>query len=267
MFDYDDNKVYYLNNPPIFIPDNIPSSVLPWNKLPLPSLNSESFPSIDNGEDYPVFSTWIHPNENGLLNTTLDSSLCDGFPSVHIPLPYAETGSPAGTFPSVFGKTPEGTDFVYDPHFAFKGNTVEDPLEDGGGQLVIDTKGLLYKQGEQVMCQNVVRDSWNEAGCRLTYHPSACAPAEFPETVIELSESNIAGIQTLTGKDVYVTENWDTSEWVLDASTGYDAPCGANTQYSRWKMVTDAVCANTAGLDAGMYYRVFSIGLYLKLHQ
>ena len=89
LWDYVDQKIYYLSNPEVRIPVDTPSSVLPYKVVPLPSLNSMSFPSIDNGEDWPVFATWFHANENGLLNTTdlEDTSACDGHPNTTNPSP------------------------------------------------------------------------------------------------------------------------------------------------------------------------------------
>ncbi|KAL7541246.1 hypothetical protein ACHAXR_012136 [Thalassiosira sp. AJA248-18] len=261
-FDKDGNpkygKVFYLNNPAVNIPQDIPSSILSWSIVPLPSLNSQSFPSMDDGENYGSFATWIHPNENGLLNTTEleDTNACDGFPNYHQPIPY-DGGSagklgPIGTFPTVFGATPEGIQFAYDPHLALRENTVENPLPDGGGQLVIETDGLRPgsdSPGEQVMCQNVERNFLNEDGCRVSYDTSTCTPGEYPTPVIELSIENIEGMRNMLGKDIYVLKDVDMSSLVLDSSTGKDAPCGDGEQRSRWVMVEDTTCENSAGLD------------------
>lgn len=258
LFDAADNKVYWLNNPAVSIPANIPSSILPWNVVPLPSLNTPSFPSIDNGDEWPAFSTWFHPNENALLNTTdlEGTSTCDGFPSYHQPIPHDEEGAPKGTFPTVFGRTPEGIDFAYDPHLALRENTVDSPLPDGGGRLVMATDGLTPGQGtpgEQVMCQNAERNFLNEDGCRLSYDTATCAPGEMPASVVELSESNVEGIASATGRDIYIAKDLDMAGLEHDASTGYDAPCGDGEQVSRWMMVEGGggACDNTAGLGGG----------------
>ena len=260
LWDYVDQKIYYLSNPEVRIPVDTPSSVLPYKVVPLPSLNSMSFPSIDNGEDWPVFATWFHANENGLLNTTdlEDTSACDGHPNYHQPIPNDGTvgdGSPIGKFPLVFGRTPEGVDFVYDPHLALRENTVSSPLPDGGGKLSIDTHGLKPGSGtpgEQVMCQNVEPNFLNQEGCKLSYDTSTCKPGELPRSVIELSEENVDGIRTIFGKkDIYIMKDVDMSSLVLNLDSGKDAPCGDGKQKSRWMAVEDTICENSAALDGG----------------
>ena len=259
LWDYADEEIYYLSNPEVRLPVDTPASVLPYKVVPLPSLNSMSFPSIDNGEDWPVFATWFHANENGLLNTTdlEDTSACDGHPNYHQPIPYngdVGDGGPIAKFPLVFGRTPEGVDFVYDPHLALRENTVSSPLPDGGGQLSIDTIGLTPGQGtpgEQVMCQNVEPNFLNQEGCKLSYHTSTCKPGQLPKTVIELSEENVDGIRTMLGKDIYILKDVDMGSLVLNLDSGKDAPCGDGEQKSRWMAVEDTICENSSALEEG----------------
>lgn len=220
----------------------VPSSIKKYNTVSLPEYNSADLPSIDGGEDWPVFSTWVHPNEDAILNTTSleDSNQCDGFPNFYIPLPYDEPGSPKGAFQTVFGKTPGGIEFAFDPHLALQENTVDNPLPDGGGKLSIATQGLwrgsgtgARTPGEQVMCQNVKQDFLNEEGCKLSFLKEACAPGQYPVDMIPLDESTIVGLREMTSKDVYVVENLEIDD-VLDVSSVYGAPCGDGEKISRW---------------------------------
>lgn len=233
----------YLHNPEVKF-TGAPSSMNPYNAVSLPEYNSVDLPSIDNGENWPVFATWVHPNEDALLNTTSleDSNECDGFPNFHLPLPHDESGAPKGRFPTVFGKTPSGIEFAYDPHLALQENTVDNPLPDGGGKLSIATQGLWRGSGtgsrtpgEQVMCQNVEPSFLNEDGCKLSYLKEACSPGQYPDDMIHLDESTVDGIRQMTSKDVYIVENLEIDD-VLDSSSLYGAPCGDGAQISRWIM-------------------------------
>ena len=236
-------EIKYLHNPEVKF-TGAPSSMNPYNTVSLPELNSVDLPSIDNGENWPVFETWVHPNEDALLNTTSleDSNECDDFPSFHLPLPHNEPGAPKGRFQTVFGKTPSGIEFAYDPHLALQENTVDNPLPDGGGKLSIATQGLWRGSGtgertpgEQVMCQNVEPNFLNENGCKLSYLKEACSPSQFPDEMIHLDESTVAEIRQMTSKDVYIVENLEIDN-VLDTSSLYGAPCGDGAQISRWIM-------------------------------
>ena len=248
--------IRYLPNPEIQFA-GVPSSIQPYNVVDLPELNSIDFPSIDNGEDWPAFSTWVHPNECALLNTTTleESNQCDGFPNFHVPLPYNVAGGPTGAFPSVFGKTPAGLEFAYDPHLALQENTVDNPLADGGGKLSIATQGLWRGKGtgartpgEQVMCQNVGRNFLNEDGCKLSYLKEACSPSQYPDDMIHLDESTVEGLREMTGKDVYIVENLPMDD-TLDTSSVYGAPCGDGAQKSRWIMdEADILCESSVVL-------------------
>lgn len=234
-------QLFHLHNPEVRF-TGAPSSWNPYNVVSLPEYNSADLPSIDNGENWPAFATWVHPNEDALLNTTSleDSNECEGFPDFHLPQPYDASGSPKGRFPAVFGKTPSGIEFVYDPHLALQENTVDNPLPDGGGKLSIATQGLWRGKGtgdrtpgEQVMCQNVQPNFLNEDGCKLSYLKEACSPSQFPEDMIHLDEPTVAGLRQMTSKDVYIVENLEIDD-VLDASSLYGAPCGNGAQVSRW---------------------------------
>lgn len=199
----------------------------------------------------------VHPNEEVLLNTTAleDTNQCDGFPSFHIPVPHDEEGAPKGAFATVFGKTPSGIEFAYDPHLALQENTVDNPLPDGGGKLSIATQGLWRgtgtgqrTPGEQVMCQNVEPNFLNEEGCKISYLKEACSPSQYPDEMIFLNEETVAGIREMTSKDVYIVENLEIDD-VLDVSSLYGAPCGDGAHISRWIMdETDLLCESSVVL-------------------
>ena len=235
----------------------VPSSVNPYNTVNLPEMNSIDLPSIDNGENWPAFATWVHPNENVLLNTTSleDTNQCEGFPDFYIPIPHDEPGAPKGAFPTVFGRTPSGIEFAYDPHLALQENTVDNPLPDGGGRLSIATQGLWRGSGtghrtpgEQVMCQNVEPNFLNEEGCKLSYLKEACSPSQYPDDMIYLDEATVAGLREMTSKNVYIVENLEIDK-LLDVSSLYGAPCGDGAYISRWiHDETDLLCESSVVL-------------------
>ena len=69
-------------------------------------------------------------------------------------------------FPAIFAKV--GNDvLLFDPTLHWKDNTVENPMEDGGGLDVVDSGGYLE-------CANAPRDPFNEGGCALydPFYPS-----------------------------------------------------------------------------------------------
>ena len=105
-------------------------NILPYSVVELPAFKSNDLPTIERADDYPLFSQWIKPFENALLNTTSleGSNQCDGFPSFRRPFPLNDVDSPPGSFPAVFGRSADGIVFAYDPHLKFYENTVENPV-------------------------------------------------------------------------------------------------------------------------------------------
>lgn len=244
-------------------------SVLPLNILPLPHFKSESCPSIESSDDYPLFNEWIKSNENALLlNTTSLNGMCDDFPDVRKPLPFDGDNSPGntqtGTFPSIFGtasdaETGEEVTLLYDRHLALYENTIENPISDGGGSIAISTHDT--PAGEQVKCHNVKRNFYNEEHCKLSTLPTACEAYTKPKEVIVLNDENIEGIRAITGKDLYVVAGLALSE-AYDVNTGFNAPCAVTSidQRSRWiKDESDFECENVAslGVDTLKIYQQF----------
>ncbi len=105
-------------------------SILPYDVVDLPVFKSKDLPTIENADDYPLFSDYVKPFENALLNTTdlEGSNQCDDFPTFRKPYPLNDDGSPPGYFPTVFGRSADGVVFAYDPHLKFYENTVENPV-------------------------------------------------------------------------------------------------------------------------------------------
>ena len=242
---------------------DIPTGIIPEDDIiALPSFKSNDLPSIESSFEYPLFSEWIKSDENALLNTTSLVDMCDGVTNVRVPLPFDGAGSPGltmpGVFPSIFGKSADGVVFLYDRHLTFKENTVENPLMDGGGSIVMatqDTSGIGGNNpgGEPVKCFNVKRNFYNEDHCKLSYLPTACAADTMPKKVIVLNEANLEGIRADTGKKLYAVTGLTLSD-VYDTGTTFNAPCASTNkdQWSRWmKDESDTVCENVADLGNG----------------
>ena len=187
-------------------------ALLPYSTVTLPAFGSSEFPAVEKAsEAYPLFTEWMKDDENGLLDTNaLESSTqCDGFPSFRQPEAVAVEmdDAPQSILPTVFGRSlnPDtGLEemFAFDPHLMLYENTPENPLPDGGGQLVLDTYDPIAP-GKQVLCHNVHRSYDNEDKCQLSYLDTACAPDEKPQKTIVLDGTNLEGINALTGKSLY----------------------------------------------------------------
>ena len=219
----------------------------------LPNFKTSDLPSIESADDYPLFAQWLgnQGEESALLNTTALTGQCNNMPSFRVPLPYDADGTPesieTGTVPSIFGTTTGGDVFLYDRHLSLLKNTVDNPLPDGGGSLVMETYDT--PGGVNVRCHNVPRSYNNEEGCKLSYLPTACAADTDPKNVIIMNEANLAGIRTASNRSLYAV----TGLAMTDAT-----PCVVQDSFSghrsRWlKDETDTVCENTVGIGAGTY--------------
>ena len=255
---------HYIENPMVSIQgletltdEILKTQLLPYNVVELPNFRSSDFISIENTLEYHhLFAQWIHPNENGLLNTTSleGSDQCYNHPNFRQPLPMNDRDAPPGTVPTVFGKsvdadTEEVHVFAYDPHLALRENTLENPLQNGGGDFVMDTDGVVA--GEQVLCQNAEMNFLNEEHCQLSYSESACRPNSLPRKVIVLDEANLASISSMTGRKLFAVTGFSLND--VDSSTEmpfFRPPCRHGRRTSRWKEIDDPKCTNTAELGA-----------------
>jgi len=123
-----------LSNPPISL-EGVTPKALSFSIIDLPEFKSADLPSVEDTLDYPLFDTWIKPDENAMLNTTSWSSLkeCSALPDFRNPLPYDERGSHPGTFPSIFGRSTDSSSgeevvLMYDRHLTLYENTIENPV-------------------------------------------------------------------------------------------------------------------------------------------
>ena len=94
-----------------------------------------------------------------------------------------------------FGKLPDGSWLMYDPRIKLEENTDVAPIGDGGGL----TKSLT---GDKTACANAPRTFLNEENCILSREASTCG-STTPQLKIDLTESNIQTLHSLTGQYVY----------------------------------------------------------------
>lgn len=251
---------HYLVNPPVSIDgvEGRSNELFPYRVVNLPPFKSSDFITIENPSRYHhVFAQWIHADENGLLNTTSlqDTDQCDGHPNFWQPLPVNNRDAPPGALPSVFGRSVDASTgevhiFAFDPHLALRENTVENPLEDGGGDLVMKTNDPVA--GAQTLCQNAEMNFLNEKNCKLSYSESACMPNSLPKRVIVLDQANQVSISNMTGRKIFTVTGFSLTD--IDPDTGVHyvtPPCRPGSRTSRWIRNDDvAACENSANLGA-----------------
>ena len=220
-----------VSNPPVSI-EGVEGKVdlLPYTTVTLPMFGSSEFSAVEKASgEFPLFANFMKDDENALLNSdSLEASTqCDGFPSFRQPEAVAVPmeDAPESILPTIFGRsinqdTGEEETFAFDPHLTLYENTPDNPLADGGGQLVIDTYKPL-DPGQQVLCQNAHRSYDNEEGCQLSYEASACAPGSVPQETIVLDSTNLEAIGALTGKSLYAVTGLTIQE---DVNIGEGVP-------------------------------------------
>lgn len=98
--------------------------------------------------------------------------------------------------PMVYGRLQNSKEvLLYDPRVVLQENTVENPIPDGGGSLVLETNNL-------VNCANAPRSFLNEDQCVLSTSATACRANESLEIEIELSMDFIKAANEITGRFV-----------------------------------------------------------------
>jgi len=131
--DEDGSAEFDIANPPVAIDPNLNLDVLDLGAAGV-EFKSADLPSVEGAGGYhPAFAEWIRPDENAMLNTTLDAALCAGLPDFRVPVAWNEGGALPGASPSIFGRSLDGDTgeevvFLYDRHLALQENTVDNPV-------------------------------------------------------------------------------------------------------------------------------------------
>jgi len=166
--------------------------------------------------------------------------------------------------PMVYGRLQNSNDEVllYDPRVVLQANTVENPIPDGGGSLVLETNNL-------VNCANAPRTFLNEDHCVLSTAETACRANEALEIEIELSEEFIKAANEITGRYIYALDNLpinDESYRDDDNQLQYynEPPCGPQTP-SRWMRVDASICRDPNYRTVGLQTQTAFGGLLQRL--
>ncbi|KAL3805312.1 hypothetical protein HJC23_009019 [Cyclotella cryptica] len=175
-------KLIQGGNPEVIVPDGFDLSTLSW--IDLSSFDSSEIVNVNM--ERTLDSSW-------LLQKNLDACKDqngDKFPNP-ARLAYTDYFSYGhGKYnldKPIFAKIPGEKWALHDFRTLFKGNTADDPLEDGGGA----TMKAAARSGDNddgnpdtdlvVRCSNVQRNIFNEKKCRISYHPNACSSVPLPD--------------------------------------------------------------------------------------
>jgi len=186
----------------------------PGQTVQLPS----TYSFVDNGN-----------NRNGdiVIGSDVDDLLCASLPDI------VDEGDPP-----IFGKMDDGSMWVFDPRLILESNTVESPLQDGGGAVSLET-------ADKTKCSNVPRTFLNEDNCTLSTQASACNVGISVDATFELNDDNIKQINTLTGRYVYALEGLVVTDAYGNETNHF---CTPNFR-SRWLKGADQACVDPTPLD------------------
>jgi hypothetical protein len=110
--------------------------------------------------------------------------------------------------------------YIHDPRFVLLNNDVEDPLIDGGGEIV-DKFADPFQRELTTRCANVPRTFLNEAHCHLSESPYVCPytsrqeqreeedNADGLEALFPINHGSLRAIYEITGVYVYAIDNLD----------------------------------------------------------
>ena len=132
----------------------------------------------------------------------------------------------------------DGSMWVFDPRLILESNTVESPLQDGGGAVTLET-------ADKTKCSNVPRTFLNEESCVLSTESSACNVGISVDATFELNENNIKTINSLTGRYVYALEGLVVTDAYGNETNHF---CTPNFR-SRWLKDADQACDDPTPLN------------------
>lgn len=187
----------WVKNPPVTI-EGI-EDIVGLTVVDLPPILEEgpgaAMVSIDNGpgeefQDAHFVGEYRRPNDKFWLkdNAAVDPNDCASHPNVADAAYHNRNaiGSQSGhksveySFPPIFGRVTNAqtgaTEYVlFDPQLHWLGNTIEDPLPDGGGYAAHLSGDMVYEKGlMHMLCSNMPRNPFNEKHCKLSTSEYAC---------------------------------------------------------------------------------------------
>lgn len=161
-------------NPSIQLPVGLSDGAHSDSDLPsyIISIPDSAMSPIDD-ETYPsLYWKSFRSGDEFLLTTTIDVPSCSLLSITNGP-------------PMVHGRLQNSNEaLLFEPRVVLQENTVENPIPDGGGSLVLETNSLTS-------CANAPRTFLNEDHCVLSTSATACEASENIEIEIDLSEEFI----------------------------------------------------------------------------
>ena len=135
----------------------------------------------------------------------------------------------------------EGDYWLFDPRYRIEKNTLLEPMADGGGKLVeqtrLDESEIEEKNDNRyrVLCSNARMTFLNEQYCRLSYDSNTCSPRDPPDISIDLVPETFEKMYKAT-----IDQGWRT-RYVYAikglkqhaSKVPYDSPCTPG-ETSRW---------------------------------
>jgi hypothetical protein len=131
----------------------------------------------------------------------------------------------------IFAQLTNGQVLLYDPMLEFETNTLENPLNDGGGLTTVSTE-------QKSQCINVPRTFLNDADCRLS-SVATCTSMNTLDLSLELNEENLRELYHKTGRYYYAVQGLRLNE--TEANWGMKSPCQESSR-SRWVIMENNDC-------------------------
>ena len=140
----------------------------------------------------------------------------------------------------VYTRLTNGQVLMFDPVLEFGTNSLDTPLNDGGGLTSVSTEHISQ-------CANAPRTFVNDAKCRLSSVAACTSSSNISNLSLELNEANLRDIYKKVGKYYYVVQGLRLGE-SDDASWGVNLPCNELAK-SRWVHMENDNCKQSVHRD------------------
>jgi len=157
---------------------------------------------------------------------------------------------------NIYAELSNGQVLIFEPTLVWLSNIAEKPLNDGGGETVKQSNGV-------VQCPNVPRTFLNENNCKMSQRISSCAPTGSMNGDIVLNPRTLRSFYNLRNIPVYSIVNLRMEEDLM-----VDAPCEIGAT-SRWKKsevsdCTDDIDPQTAHIFRTLIKESNDVNIHLK---
>ena len=229
-----------------------------------------------------------------LLETAVQDEVCATFPSPYDNDYRGGDGTNLDIIPTrfspdkpVFAKLPDGSYAMFDSRLILHGNTLEEPVADGGGTSVLRStlrhqrdglKAVKYPWAEEyyiihdhniALCSNEQPNFLNQDHCVISYEENTCVKEYIDATntlvdvqlVVTFNDETLASLHNITSlagaewtRYLYAVDNLRWDESVINGNITV-LPCVPENPVSRWKLCSDlnvSDCANTAAFYSSL---------------